>query len=114
MVCQRPKYRGQKRYYANGRSSFHMRARAEVKFTGIVQGVHFRDYTRRFANQQRVCGWVRNLPDGSVQAVFEGDKNDIEEVVRRLREEHPRARIEKVDVRWADCAEEFNKFQIRS
>jgi len=91
-----------------------MKARAEVKFTGIVQGVHFRDYTRRFANQQKVCGWVRNLPDGTVQAVFEGDKHDIEEVVRRLREEHPRARIEKVDVRWADCVEEFNKFQIRS
>jgi acylphosphatase len=90
-----------------------MRSRAEVRFTGIVQGVHFRDYTRRFANQQRVCGWVRNLPDGSVQAVFEGDKHDIEEVVRRLREEHPRARIEKVEVCWRDCVDEFNRFQIR-
>ena len=46
--------------------------------------------------------------------MFEGDKHDIEEVVRRLREEHPRARIEKVDVRWADCVDEFNRFQIRS
>jgi len=91
-----------------------MRARAEVRFIGIVQGVHFRDFTRRFANQQKVRGWVRNLPDGSVQAVFEGDKRDIEEVVRRLREEHPRARIEKVDVRWGDCVDEFIKFQIRS
>ena len=91
-----------------------MRARAEVRFTGIVQGVHFRDYTRRFANQQKVSGWVRNLADGSVQAVFEGDKHDIEEVVRRLREEHPRARIEKIEVRWGDCSDEFCKFQIRS
>jgi acylphosphatase len=61
-----------------------MRARAEVKFTGIVQGVHFRDYTRRFANQQKVCGWVRNLPDGTVQAVFEVTST-TSRVVRRLR-----------------------------
>jgi len=91
-----------------------MRARAEVRFTGIVQGVHFRDYTRRFANQQKVCGWVRNMSDGSVQAVFEGDKHNIEEVVRRLREEHPRARIERVEVQWGECRDEYAKFFIRS
>lgn len=91
-----------------------MRARAEVRFTGIVQGVHFRDYTRRFANQQKVCGWVRNMSDGSVQAVFEGDKHNIEEVVRRLREEHPRARIERVEVQWGECRDEYVKFSIRS
>jgi acylphosphatase len=91
-----------------------VKARAEVRFTGIVQGVHFRDYTRRFANQQRVHGWVRNMPDGSVHALFEGDKHDIEEVVRRLREEHPRARIERVEVKWSDCKDEYCKFQIRS
>lgn len=91
-----------------------VKARAEVRFTGIVQGVHFRDYTRRFANQQRVRGWVRNMPDGSVHALFEGDRHDIEEIVRRLREEHPRARIERVEVKWSDCKDEYCKFQIRS
>lgn len=85
-----------------------------MRFKGIVQGVHFRDYTRRFANQEKVTGWVRNLPDGSVQACFEGERHSIEEVVRRLREEHPRARIEKVEVQWAECRDEFPKFQIRS
>ncbi len=89
-------------------------ARAEVKFTGIVQGVHFRDYTRRFAMQQRVTGWVRNRSDGTVEAVFEGDKHNIEEVVRRLREEHPRARIVKVEVTWGEPKKEFSKFSIRS
>jgi acylphosphatase len=90
-----------------------MKVRAEVRFTGIVQGVHFRDYTRRFANQERVTGWVKNLTDGSVQACFEGEKHGIEEVVRRLREEHPKARIEKVDVKWGECKDEFPKFWIR-
>jgi acylphosphatase len=89
-------------------------ARAEVKFVGIVQGVHFRDYTRRFAMQQRVTGWVRNRSDGTVEAVFEGDKHNIEEVVRRLREEHPRARIAKVEVTWGEAKNEFSKFSIRS
>ncbi|MDD1770057.1 MAG: acylphosphatase [Methanomassiliicoccales archaeon] len=91
-----------------------MAARAEVKFVGIVQGVHFRDYTRRFAMQQRVTGWVRNRSDGTVEAVFEGDKHNIEEVVRRLREEHPRARIAKVEVIWGEARNEFSKFSIRS
>ena len=90
-----------------------MKVRAEVRFTGIVQGVHFRDYTRRFANQERVTGWVKNLSDGSVQACFEGEKHGIEEVVRRLREEHPKARIEKVDVKWGECKDEFPKFWVR-
>jgi len=89
-------------------------ARAEVKFIGIVQGVHFRDYTRRFAMQQRVTGWVRNRSDGTVEAVFEGDKHNIEEVVRRLREEHPRAMIAKVEVKWSEPKNEFSKFSIRS
>lgn len=90
-----------------------MKVRADVRFTGVVQGVHFRDYTARFANQEKVTGWVRNLPDGSVQACFEGEKLAIEEVVRRLREEHPRARIDKVEVKWSDFKNEFSRFQIR-
>ncbi len=91
-----------------------MQARAEVRFIGIVQGVHFRDYTRRFANQQRVCGYVKNNRDGTVEAVFEGDKHNIEEVVRLLREEHPRARIAKIEVRWSEPKNEFLKFTIKS
>ncbi len=91
-----------------------MQARAEVRFIGIVQGVHFRDYTRRFANQQKVCGYVRNNRDGTVEAVFEGDKHNIEEVVRLLREEHPRARIEKIEVQWSEPKNEYLKFTIKS
>ena len=91
-----------------------MKVRAEVRFRGIVQGVHFRDFTKRFAGQENVTGWVRNLPDGSVQAIFEGEKQSIEEVVRRLREEHPRARIDRVDVHWADPTNEFQRFNIRN
>jgi acylphosphatase len=90
-----------------------MRTRAEVIFRGKVQGVHFRDYTRRFAKRQRVSGWVQNMPDGSVRALFEGEKLDIEEIVRLLREEHPHARVDKVEVKWGECTGEFCEFKIR-
>ncbi len=90
-----------------------MRARAEVKFTGLVQGVSFRAYTQRWAIVQRVNGWVRNMPDGSVAAVFEGEREDIEEVIRRLREEHPLARVDDVQVRWGPDTGEYDSFSIR-
>jgi acylphosphatase len=90
-----------------------MRVRADVRFTGRVQGVHFRDYTRRFAKQQHVCGWVMNHRDGSVIATLEGEKLDIEEVIRLLREEHPYARVAKVEVQWSTPLNDCQGFQVR-
>jgi acylphosphatase len=90
-----------------------MKVRAEVIFKGRVQGVHFRDYTRRFARRQGVCGWVKNLSNGTVQAVFEGEKEKIEEVIRLLREEHPFAQVDKIDLIWSVCQDQFDKFDIK-
>ena len=82
-------------------------------FKGKVQGVHFRDYTLRFARRTGVNGWVRNLPDGSVEAAFEGEKEDIEEVIRMLREEHPFARVDKVELKWSLSQDLHDRFNIR-
>ncbi|OPY34809.1 MAG: Acylphosphatase [Methanomassiliicoccales archaeon PtaU1.Bin124] len=90
-----------------------MRSRAEVRFRGKVQGVHFRDFTRRFARRMNVAGWVRNIPDGSVEAVFEGDGEAINEVIRMLNEEHPYARVDHMDVIWSPSLDEFQRFEIR-
>ena len=90
-----------------------MRIRAEAKFTGNVQGVYFRDYTRRFATEIGIVGWVMNMPDGSVRAVFEGEREDIERIVRKLRTEHPAARIDCVEIDWVECIGEFDGFEIR-
>jgi len=90
-----------------------MEARAEVRFIGEVQGVSFRAYTRRYAIAVGVHGWVQNLPDGSVLAVFEGEKEDIERVVHRLCKEHPVARVEKLEVKWCEPSREFDSFSIR-
>jgi acylphosphatase len=63
-----------------------------------VQGVFFRDTCRRQAVRAGVAGWVRNEPDGSVVAMFEGPRAAVEEMVRWCREGPPRARVEQVDV----------------
>lgn len=90
-----------------------MNARAEARFKGKVQGVFFRDYTRRFAITKGVSGWVKNLPDGTVEAVFEGDKEDIEEVIRMLRDEHPYARVDAIDTVWTEYQGRYGGFEIR-
>ncbi|HEY3421059.1 MAG TPA: acylphosphatase [Methanomassiliicoccales archaeon] len=89
-----------------------MKSRVEVIFKGKVQGVYFRDYTRRFAMQKEVFGWVKNLPDGTVKAVFEGDRENIEEVIRMLREEHPYARVDGMDAVWTEYRDQYDRFEI--
>jgi acylphosphatase len=90
-----------------------MRVRAEARFIGKVQGVYFRDYARRFAAELDILGWVMNMPDGSVRAVFEGEKEDIDKVVRRLRTEHPAAKVDSVEIDWSDCKGGFDRFEVR-
>ena len=65
---------------------------------GFVQGVGFRFGVERAANARRVAGWVRNRPDGAVEAVFEGEREDVEALVDFCRRGPRGAEIERVDV----------------
>jgi len=65
---------------------------------GRVQGVFFRDTTRRQAAPRGLGGWVRNLPDGTVEAVFEGDPDAVEALLAFCREGPRGAHVERVDV----------------
>ena len=65
---------------------------------GRVQGVFFRDTTRRVASARGVAGWVRNRPDGSVEAVFEGDADAVEAMLEFCRQGPPNAAVDRVDV----------------
>lgn len=69
-----------------------------VTVRGRVQGVFFRDSCRRQAELVGVTGWVRNEPDGSVAAVFEGPGAAVADLVRWCHEGPPHARVERVDV----------------
>jgi acylphosphatase len=65
---------------------------------GRVQGVFFRDTTRREASSRGVAGWVRNRPDGTVEAVFEGDPDAVEAMVAFCRAGPRGAQVERVEV----------------
>jgi acylphosphatase len=72
--------------------------RKRVIVHGRVQGVFFRDTTRRMAESRSISGWVRNNSDGSVEAAFEGEANAVEEMVRFAHEGPRGAAVEHVDV----------------
>lgn len=87
--------------------------RAQVIIHGIVQGVFFRASTREEAIRIGVGGWVRNLPDGTVQALFEGETKKIEEIIGWCHKGPPGAQVNKVDIFWEPYEKEFKLFEIR-
>ncbi len=72
--------------------------RRRVAVRGHVQGVFFRETTRRRARSEGLAGWVSNLPDGTVEAVFEGERGAVERLVAFVREGPRGARVDWVDV----------------
>jgi len=90
-----------------------MKARAHVFISGRVQGVFFRSSTRREAKRRGVNGWVRNLRDGRVEAIFEGEKGSVDSLIEFCKEGPPSAKVKDLDVTWEDYKGEFNDFRIR-
>jgi acylphosphatase len=87
--------------------------RAHVVVQGLVQGVWFRASTKDEADRVGVTGWVRNLQDGSVEAVFEGETKKIEEIVGWCHRGPSGARVTNVDIVWEPFKKEFDHFDIR-
>ena len=87
--------------------------RAHLRIYGRVQGVFFRANMRNVAERLGVKGWVRNVPDGSVEAVLEGPRSRVEEVIRWAHRGPPLARVDRVEVRWEKYRGEFDDFTIR-
>ncbi len=75
-----------------------MTARVRVRARGLVQGVFFRAETRDRADSLGLAGWVANLPDGSVEAVFEGDEARVESIVSWFRHGPPGARVDDLEI----------------
>ncbi|MEM3626526.1 MAG: acylphosphatase [Candidatus Bathyarchaeia archaeon] len=90
-----------------------MNVRAHVFVSGRVQGVFFRSETRREAKRRGVKGWVRNLPDGRVEAVFEGEEESVKELIEFCKRGPPGARVSRVEVIWESYAGEFRDFEIK-
>jgi acylphosphatase len=86
--------------------------RRRVVVHGHVQGVFFRDSTRRLARQHGVAGWVANRPDGAVEAVFEGETDAVERLVAFSRTGPRGAQVESFDV-IAEEPEDLSGFAVR-
>jgi acylphosphatase len=82
------------------------RTRAHVFVSGTVQGVYYRASTRDAARDRDVDGWVRNLDDGRVEAVFEGPESDVEEMVEWCHTGSTAASVEDVDVTYEEPEDE--------
>jgi acylphosphatase len=87
--------------------------RAHVRISGQVQGVFFRDSTRQKAEKLNLAGWVKNLPDGKVEAVFEGPSEKVREMVRWCEEGPQHASVENVDTDFEDGGGELDGFKVR-
>ncbi len=88
------------------------KARAHAIISGRVQGVFFRMETKRAADGFGVYGWVKNRLDGTVEAVFEGDRDRVDAILDWCREGPPAAKVTDVNVSWEDYAGEFIGFDI--
>jgi acylphosphatase len=89
-------------------------ARAHLTISGVVQGVYFRANTRRRAMELGLRGWVRNLADGRVEAVCEGEREMIAQLIDWCRVGPPGAQVDGVHVTWEEHRNEFETFVIRS
>ncbi len=88
------------------------KTRAHAIISGRVQGVFFRMETQRAADRCGVCGWVRNLKDGTVEAVFEGDQDRVDAILDWCRQGPPHANVADVNVSWNDYTGGFKGFDI--
>ncbi|MFC7079959.1 acylphosphatase [Halorussus caseinilyticus] len=88
------------------------RTRAHVFVSGRVQGVYYRANTRDTAREKGIDGWVQNLADGRVEAVFEGPDDDVESMVEWCHTGSPAADVDDVTVEYGDPEGE-DGFRIR-
>jgi acylphosphatase len=87
--------------------------RAHVVVRGRVQGVWFRGSARDRAERLGLTGWVRNRPDGSVEAVFEGPKLTVQQMILWCHQGPRTAQVTQVDQRWGEHTGEFPGFSVK-
>jgi acylphosphatase len=83
-----------------------------VRVTGHVQGVFYRAWAQGQARELGISGWIRNCSDGSVEAHLQGEENDVERMVGRLRTGPANARVDNLEVEDSD-PENTGRFELR-
>lgn len=90
-----------------------MKVRATVIFKGRVQGVFFRANCEMEAERLGLSGYVRNLPNGDVEAVFEGERSLVEEAIEWNTTSQPNAIVRDTEVEWSEATGEYEDFSRR-
>jgi acylphosphatase len=88
------------------------KVRARVIVEGRVQGVFFRHHTQAAAIRLGVNGWVKNRRDGHVEAVFEGDRERVDQIIQWCHRGPSEARVKNVSVVWEEYTGEFEDFSV--
>jgi acylphosphatase len=86
--------------------------RKQIFVFGRVQGVFFRDHTQRWASSLGLTGWVRNLIDGRVELLVEGEEDKVQMLIAKLKQGPPMAIVDNLDITSLDYAGEFFDFRI--
>ncbi len=79
---------------------------------GRVQGVFFRATVQKWAKELKLTGWVKNLPDGSVEVVAEGPMDKLKKLMNLAKEGPPGANVDYIEVEWENKKENFKSFEI--
>jgi len=86
--------------------------RARIFVRGKVQGVFFRENTKQKAQEIGLTGWVRNTDDGGVEAMFEGEREKILEIIDWGKTGPALAKVDNIEIEWQDFQNKFSSFQV--
>jgi acylphosphatase len=87
---------------------------AFIRVSGIVQGVGFRQWTRKLARQRNLQGWVKNLSDNeTVEAIIQGQTSSVKRMTELLSQGPPGSRVDEIDVQWTSLQNLPDHFEIR-
>lgn len=89
-----------------------MEPTAHVYVSGRVQGIGFRFFVSAVARGKKLRGFVRNLEDGRVEIMLQGEREKIEEALNIIKSKHPLAKIKEFQVSWVETEEKFEDFKI--
>lgn len=87
--------------------------RAHLLLQGRVQGVSFRYYTMQEARSLGITGWVRNLWDGRVEVLLDGDEDAVKQMIEWCQHGPPSAAVENAEIVWEEATAEFSNFRVR-
>jgi acylphosphatase len=88
------------------------KAKVHLFIKGSVQGVFYRAFTREIAIRLGLTGWVKNLHDGYVEAVFEGNREKIEQAILECRKGPPGSYVKDIELTWSDYSGTLKSFEI--